>query len=98
MRDACEEYGLVPIHPSQPKEAILRTGFDFNVFFSGLSLSGRLRTVGFALTCLSTSIYIKRAIKSLYLLRRWDVNNLINKLITSFISYDPERTVFTDFT
>ena len=28
-------YGWVSIQPSQPKQAILRTGFDFNVFFSG---------------------------------------------------------------
>jgi len=27
-------YGLVSIQPSQPKQAILRNGFDFNVFFS----------------------------------------------------------------
>ena len=28
-------YGWVPIQPSQPKQAIPRTSFDFNVFFSG---------------------------------------------------------------
>ena len=30
-----DTYGWVSIQPSQPKQAILRTGFDFNVFFSG---------------------------------------------------------------
>ena len=30
--------GLVSIQPSQPKQAILRTGFDFNVFFGGFKL------------------------------------------------------------
>ena len=29
-------YGWVPIQPFQPKQAIFRTGFDFNVFFSGV--------------------------------------------------------------
>ena len=29
-------YGWVPIQPSQPKQAIFRTGFDFTVFFSGI--------------------------------------------------------------
>ena len=29
-------YGWVSVQPSQPKQAILRTGFDFNVFFSGI--------------------------------------------------------------
>ena len=28
--------GWVSIQPSQPKQAILRTDFDFNVFFSGV--------------------------------------------------------------
>ena len=31
-----DTYGWVSIQPSQPKQAILRTGFDFNVFFSGV--------------------------------------------------------------
>ena len=61
MTDDCEEYGLVSIHQSEPKQAILRTGFDFNVFF-GFSLSGHLRTVGFnALTCFST---ISKSVRS----------------------------------
>ena len=29
-----DTYGLVSIQPSQPKQAILRNGFNFNVFFS----------------------------------------------------------------
>ena len=29
-------YGWVPIQPSQPKQAVFRTGFDFTVFFSGI--------------------------------------------------------------
>ena len=31
-----DSYGWVLIQPSQPKQAIIRTGFDFNVFFSGV--------------------------------------------------------------
>ena len=31
-----DTYGWVSTQPSQPKQAILRTGFDFNVFFSGI--------------------------------------------------------------
>ena len=31
-----DTYGWVSIQPSQPKQAILRTGFDFNVFFNGV--------------------------------------------------------------
>ena len=49
--------------------------------FHSFSLSGRLRAVGLnALTRLSTEwvIYMNCAIKSLYLLRQCDVDNLIN--------------------
>ena len=60
-----ETYGRVPIQPSEPKQlqAILRTGFNFNVFFAStaefysFSLFGRLRAVGLnAFTRLSTII------------------------------------------
>ena len=48
--------------------------------FYSFSLSGRLRAVGLnALTRLSTVIYMNGVIKSLYLLRQCDVDNLVNK-------------------
>ena len=48
--------------------------------FYSFSLSGCLRAVGLnALTRLSTVIYMNCVIKSLYLLRRCDVDNLVNK-------------------
>ena len=48
--------------------------------FYSFSLSGRLRAVGLdALTRLSTVINVDCAIKSLYLLRQCDVDNLVNK-------------------
>ena len=62
-----DTYGWVSIQPSQPKQAIFRTGFDFNVFFSGI-LQFQLVIGLNALTRLSTAIYMDCAIKSLYLL------------------------------
>jgi len=74
-----DTYGWVSIQPSQPKQAIFRTGFDFNVFFSG-----RLRAVGLnALTRLSTVIYMICAIKSLHLFRQCDIDDLVNCPIKS---------------
>ena len=78
-----DTYGWVSIQPSQPKQAIMRTGFDFNVFFSGVlqfQLVRSLRAIGLnALNLLSTVIYINCAIKQLYLLRQCDFDNLTNK-------------------
>ena len=66
-----QTYGRVSIQPSEPKfkQAILRTGFNFNVFFAStaefysFSLFGRLRAVGLiAFTRLSTIIDMNCAI------------------------------------
>ena len=61
---------------SGPVSTLMSSSAEFYSF----SLSGRLRAVGLnALTRLSTVIYMGCAIKSLYLLRQCDVDNLVNK-------------------
>ena len=70
-----DTYGWVSIQPSQPKQAIPRTGFDLNVFFSGIFTVSAC-PVAYApldLIRLSTVIYMNCAIKSLHLLRQCDL-------------------------
>ena len=63
---------------SGPVSTLMSSSAEFYSF----SLSGRLRAVGLnALTRLSTFIYMDGAIKSLYLLRQCDVDNLVNSAI-----------------
>lgn len=65
---------------SGPVSTLMSSSADFYSF----SLSGRLRAVGLnALTRLSTLIYMICVIKSLYLLRQSDVDDLVNCAIKS---------------
>ena len=65
---------------SGPVSTLMSSSAEFYSF----SLSGRLRAVGLnALTRLSAVIYMNCAIKSLYLLRQCDVDNLVNCAIKS---------------
>ena len=65
---------------SGPVSTLMSSSAEFYSF----SLSGRLRAVGLnALTRLSTVIYMNGVIKSLYLLRQCDVDNLVNCAIKS---------------
>jgi len=65
---------------SGPVSTLMSSSAEFYSF----SLSGRLRAVGLnALTRLSTVIYMICAIKSLYLLRQCDVDDLVNCPIKS---------------
>ena len=65
---------------SGPVSTLMSSSAEFYSF----SLSGRLHAVGLnALTRLSTVIYMNGVIKSLYLLRQCDVDNLVNCAIES---------------
>ena len=64
---------------SKPFSGPVSTLMSSSAEFYSFSLSGRLHAIGLnALTCLSTVIYMVCAIKSVYLLRQCDVDNLIN--------------------
>ena len=65
---------------SGPVSTLMSSSAEFYSF----SLSSRLHAVGLnALTRLSTVIYMDCAIKSLYLLRQCDIDNLVNSAIKS---------------
>ena len=65
---------------SGPVSTLMSSSEEFYSF----GLSGRFRAVGLnALTRLSTAIYMNCVIKSLYLLRQCDVDNLVNCEIKS---------------
>ena len=70
------------LNQNKPFSGPVSTLMSFSAEFYSFSLSGRLRAVGLnSLTRLSTVIYMNCAIKSLYLLRQCDVDNLINKKV-----------------
>ena len=78
-----DTYGWVSLRPFQPKQAILRTGFDFDVFFCKVLQFQLVRSLTRRWTYCINSFNCSHSYElynlSLCLIRQCDVGNLVNK-------------------
>ena len=88
------------LNQNKPFSGPVLTLMSSSAEFCSFSLSVRLCAIGLnALTRLSTVIYINCAVKSLYMLRQLDIDNLINKQflisVTFWLLSPPEINIKT---